>query len=210
LEKAEAPPSLGRFFVRLLRLSALVVLVFNAAVHAASRVMSSSPRSRGWATGSTSNEWIELYNNTASSISLTNWTLKAADNTPSVTLSGSIGAYGYYLLERTDDNSVPGVTADKIYTGAMVDSGEQLVVTRCGQHRHRHRRPGRRVVRRHDHESRDDEPDGRERVRHVVDELAHRHRRVLRRPRHAARGETSPAVHPTTGTRSTSPIISTP
>lgn len=83
-------------------------------------------------TGSTSNEWIELYNTTGSSISLTSWTLKAADNTPSVTLSGSIAAYGYYLLERTDDNSVPGITADKIYTGAMTDTGEQLVLRDAG------------------------------------------------------------------------------
>jgi phosphatidylserine/phosphatidylglycerophosphate/cardiolipin synthase-like enzyme len=79
-------------------------------------------------TGSTANEWIELYNTTGSSISLTSWTLKALDNTPSVTLSGSIGAYSYYLLERTDDNSVPGITADKIYTGACGDGGEQLVL----------------------------------------------------------------------------------
>jgi len=79
-------------------------------------------------TGGTANEWIELYNTTGSSISFTSWTLKAADNTPSVTLSGSIGAYGYYLLERTDDNTIPGLTADKIYTGAMTDTGEQLVL----------------------------------------------------------------------------------
>lgn len=79
-------------------------------------------------TGSTSNEWIELYNTTGSSVSLSSWTLKAADNTPSVTLSGSIAAYGYYLLERTDDNTIPGITADKIYTGAMTDTGEQLVL----------------------------------------------------------------------------------
>lgn len=83
-------------------------------------------------TGSTADEWIELYNTTGSSISLTNWTLIAADGTPSVTLSGSIAAYGYYLLERTDDTSVPGVTADKIYTGAMVDTGEQLVLRDAG------------------------------------------------------------------------------
>lgn len=79
-------------------------------------------------TSSTANEWIELYNTTGSSIALTGWTLKAADNTPNISLSGSIGAYSYYLLERTDDNTIPGVTADKIYTGAMTDSGEQLVL----------------------------------------------------------------------------------
>ncbi len=77
-------------------------------------------------TGSTANEWIELYNTTGSSISLTGWTLRATDGTPNISLTGSIGAYSYYLLERTDDNSVPGITADKIYTGAMGDGGELL------------------------------------------------------------------------------------
>lgn len=107
----------------------LIVLLFVPALHAASPgdVVISEVAWMG-TTGSTSNEWIELYNTTSGSISLASWTLKAADNTPSVTLSGSIGAYGYYLLERTDDNSVPGVAADKIYTGAMVDTGEQLVL----------------------------------------------------------------------------------
>lgn len=110
-------------------LFALVLLLFTATLHAASPgdVVITEVAWMG-TTGSSSNEWIELYNNTSSSVSLTNWTLKAADNTPSVTLSGSIAAYGYYLLERTDDNTVPGITADKIYTGAMVDTGEQMVL----------------------------------------------------------------------------------
>lgn len=83
-------------------------------------------------TGSSANEWIELHNTTGSAVSLTNWTLKAADNTPSITLSGSIGPYGYYLLERTDDNTIPGLAADKLYTGAMTDTGEQLVLRDAG------------------------------------------------------------------------------
>ncbi len=77
-------------------------------------------------TTSTANEWIELYNTTSSSISLSGWTLNASDGTPSISLTGSIGGYSYYLLERTDDNSVPGITADKIYTGALGDGGELL------------------------------------------------------------------------------------
>ena len=77
-------------------------------------------------TSNTANEWIELYNTTGSSISLTGWTLRSTDGTPNISLTGSIGAYGYYLLERTDDNSVPGITADKTYTGAMGDGGELM------------------------------------------------------------------------------------
>ena len=77
-------------------------------------------------TTSSSNEWIELYNTTASSISLTGWTLRATDGTPNISLTGSIGGYSYYLLERTDDNTVPGITADKVYTGAAGDGGELL------------------------------------------------------------------------------------
>jgi phosphatidylserine/phosphatidylglycerophosphate/cardiolipin synthase-like enzyme len=77
-------------------------------------------------TANTADEWVELYNTTGSSISLTGWTLASSDGTPSVSLSGSIAAYGYYLLERTDDTSVPSVTADKIYTGAMGDGGELM------------------------------------------------------------------------------------
>ncbi len=119
--------------MRLLRLSALCVFVFTLNLHAASPgdVVISEVAWMG-TTGSTSNEWIELYNTTGSPISLTSWTLIAVDGTPSVTLTGSIGAYSYYLLERTDDNSVPGVTADKTYTGAMVDGGEQLVLRDAG------------------------------------------------------------------------------
>jgi hypothetical protein len=71
-------------------------------------------------------EWIELHNTTGSPINLTGWTLAAADGTPSVTLSGTIPAGGYFLMERTDDNSVPGVTADLIYTGALGNAGEIL------------------------------------------------------------------------------------
>lgn len=80
-------------------------------------------------TNSSSDEWMELYNNTASPVSLNGWTLGSQDGTPSVTLSGTIPAYGHFLLERTDDTSVPGKAADEIYTGALGNSGEALVLT---------------------------------------------------------------------------------
>lgn len=75
---------------------------------------------------SSSDEWIELYNETDGAINLTGWTLKAIDGTPEISLEGTIAANGYFLLERTDDQSVPGITADQIYTGALGNSGENL------------------------------------------------------------------------------------
>ncbi|MBL7155058.1 MAG: lamin tail domain-containing protein [Candidatus Portnoybacteria bacterium] len=75
---------------------------------------------------STADEWIELKNTTEGEIDLTGWTLKAVDGTPEITLSGTIAAHGYFLLERTDDSSVPDVAADQIYTGPLGNSGENL------------------------------------------------------------------------------------
>ncbi len=73
-------------------------------------------------------EWIELYNITAQNIDLTGWTLKSADTSPNITLSGSIPAHGFFLLERTDDTTVSDITADQIYTGGLVNTGESLTL----------------------------------------------------------------------------------
>ncbi|WLD94271.1 phospholipase D-like domain-containing protein [Alkalihalobacillus sp. AL-G] len=74
------------------------------------------------------NEWIELYNPTGNPISLEGWTLSTADGTPSISLSGSIPAKDYYLLERTADSTVSAVTANQIYSGSLSNSGELLVL----------------------------------------------------------------------------------
>jgi len=71
-------------------------------------------------------EWIELYNNSDSSINLEGWILKAADGTPKINLTGTIARKSFYLLERTDDNTVPDTPADQIYTGALGNTGEKL------------------------------------------------------------------------------------
>lgn len=75
---------------------------------------------------SANDEWIELYNSADQEIDLTEWVLKAVDGTPEIALTGLIPAQGYFLLERTDDSSVPEITADQIYTGALANAGENL------------------------------------------------------------------------------------
>jgi len=77
-------------------------------------------------TTSANDEWIELFNPTEDSMNLTGWALKTADGKLNVSLKGTIPAKSFYLLERTDDTSVPTITADLIYKGALSNAGEDL------------------------------------------------------------------------------------
>ena len=70
-------------------------------------------------------EWIELYNN-GNALNLEGWILKADDGSLEINLSGIIPAKGFYLLERTNDDTVAGITADLIYKGALSNNGENL------------------------------------------------------------------------------------
>src|SRR3989344_8724406 len=60
-------------------------------------------------------EWIELRNNTASSINLADWTLRAPDGSPAVKLTRNDIVSDFYLLKR-----------GKNYTGALENNGEIL------------------------------------------------------------------------------------
>ena len=77
-------------------------------------------------TVSSNDEWIELKNNVNQNINLDGWTLRAADGTPEIKLIGVISANGFYLMERTDDNTVLNIAADLIYKGALGNNGEDL------------------------------------------------------------------------------------
>ncbi len=87
-----------------------------------------------WMGGSTgaglgaTDEWIELKNLTSKAISLSGWQIVSQDeNIQAIFEEGAvIPANGFYLLERSNDNSVPGIGADFIYTGALSNSNEGL------------------------------------------------------------------------------------
>ncbi|MEW6568079.1 MAG: lamin tail domain-containing protein [Chloroflexota bacterium] len=74
---------------------------------------------------SASDEWIELYNTTAYDIDLTGWILTDEDDLR-LALRGLLPAYGFFLLERTDDTAISDITADQTYTGSLRDGGETL------------------------------------------------------------------------------------
>ena len=70
-------------------------------------------------------EWIELHNPGATSIDLTGWHLVLGED-KSIPLIGSLPAYGFYLMERTDDSTIADISADLIYTGGLKNSGDRL------------------------------------------------------------------------------------
>src|SRR3989338_1249089 len=77
-------------------------------------------------------EWLELYNSADQPVNLQGWVLKAADGTPRINVSGEIAAGGYFLLERTDDQTVPAITADQIFSGAIGNTGEDFQLFDAG------------------------------------------------------------------------------
>ena len=73
-----------------------------------------------------SNEWIELYNKTDFPIDLEGWKISSRNNNLEIQLEGEIAEKSFYLIERTNDNAVLEVLADKIYKGSLNNNGENL------------------------------------------------------------------------------------
>ena len=85
----------------------------------------------GGTAANSAHEWIELYNTTGSAIDLTGWRLFSSDGGPSITLSGVIPAFGYYLIERSTDDAVSDVSADWVgsFGTGLSNNGEVLTLT---------------------------------------------------------------------------------
>lgn len=76
-----------------------------------------------------SDEWIELYNTKEVSIDLSGWALKSFNEKIRIELVGQIKPKSYFLLERTDDETIPSIKADQIYTGALNNNGNHLILS---------------------------------------------------------------------------------
>ena len=76
---------------------------------------------------SSNDEWIELKNISNNSVNLKGWQILDKDTQIKIIFGDIVVASGKLLiLERTDDNSVPNIKADLIYTGILSNSDEAL------------------------------------------------------------------------------------
>lgn len=75
-------------------------------------------------------EWIELHNDGTESVSVNGWTISDGVSLI-IPLASTIGAGEYVLLERTDDDTVPGISALVTYTGALSNDGRTLTLKRA-------------------------------------------------------------------------------
>ena len=73
-------------------------------------------------------EWIELRNLTPQEIDLNGWQLINKNKKMRIIFDkkDKIAPYGFYLLERSDEDTVPFKKADKIFTGAIRNKNEAL------------------------------------------------------------------------------------
>lgn len=90
--------------------------------------MGSPAQSGESAASASNNEWMEIKNEKNSTVSLAGWEIIDAAKNIMIVFgdNDSIAPSSFYLLERTDDNTVPGTPADKIYSGSLPNTGDTL------------------------------------------------------------------------------------
>lgn len=90
--------------------------------------MGSVPQGGETAAQAANDEWLELKNISRDDIDLAGWQILDDSGKFKIVFAGGekLSAGGFYLLERSDDDSVPGVKANKIYSGALSNSGMNL------------------------------------------------------------------------------------
>lgn len=79
------------------------------------------------------NEWIELKNISDQEVNLKGWSLVTKDKSLDINLKGKIEPHSFFILERTDDETLPGIEADQIYTGGLNNNGQYLKLMRNGK-----------------------------------------------------------------------------
>ena len=84
---------------------------------------------------SSTDEWIELCNVSSEAVDLTGWTivfgevvvhLGEVDGDTKEVRRVSVAPGGFFLLERTDDDTISDIEADLIYTGTLSNAGMVL------------------------------------------------------------------------------------
>lgn len=107
-------------------LVSLLIFVFSARVASAAVIFNEI----AWmgSVSSSADEWIELYNTASSTADLTGWKITGKSGATIALLSGNIAPKGYFLIERSDDNTVPGVPADLVvsFGKGIANDGETL------------------------------------------------------------------------------------
>jgi hypothetical protein len=85
---------------------------------------------------SSTDEWLELYNPGSLPLNVNGWKLVSSDGSPTISLTGTIPAGGYLLLERTDNETVNSlvVATEQIYSGELGNDGESLFLYDAGSH----------------------------------------------------------------------------
>ncbi|MDD5152966.1 MAG: lamin tail domain-containing protein [Candidatus Pacebacteria bacterium] len=107
----------------------LAILIFGCNVANAAVLINEIAWMGTSADNGSSNEWIELSNSGVSNVDLSSWILRI-EGKKDIILAGSITANGYYLIERTDDNTLPDVTADLVasFGTGLANTGATLIL----------------------------------------------------------------------------------